>query len=307
MRIYRYLLVLILIVTFGAGFQNKCDGSKKDKKDQPDRPQASQTAEAVPSIPAASPLPEKSGDVKTLAEGSNGKMDSPFVLVARTAETYGDLQKMVEGLPSASALDFKKTAVIAAFAGEKPTGGYSVEITGSAGKYAAGVKSPPPDAMVTEALTMPFRVVAVPVEEEDSLDIDLSENWTGAMRSYRVTSGEIVYSGGLGGGTTRFEPKGTIRVLVSGEHISMFFDLDGKAGNVARTLNEAASGRLKDGKIELPRVEAAGFIEGPHPPLVVSGTFSEEKIALTFDPGKRDYVVNDGYSGGGKLSAEKVD
>ena len=45
------------------------------------------------------------------------------------------------------------------------------------------VKSPPPDAIVTEALTMPYVVAIVPVGEEESLKLNLSENWMSVARN----------------------------------------------------------------------------------------------------------------------------
>ncbi|MEJ7700204.1 MAG: hypothetical protein WKF71_11235 [Pyrinomonadaceae bacterium] len=74
------------------------------------------------------------GDLKILAEGSYGTVETPFIFVARSAETYAQLQKFVENLPPAPEIDFTRTAVVAAFAGTKNTGGYSVAVKKAADK-----------------------------------------------------------------------------------------------------------------------------------------------------------------------------
>ena len=55
---------------------------------------------------------------------------------------------------------------IAIFAGERPTGGFTVsveEVTESVSglEVAYRVSGPPPDAMVSQALTSPFQMIAV--------------------------------------------------------------------------------------------------------------------------------------------------
>lgn len=302
MKNYKYLLILGLAIVFGSGAQKGCDRSGSGNKNQ--------TRQNMNKTPANSPKPletptvEPAGDeIKTLAEGGDGKIETPFMFVARTPETYRQLREMAEGLPPAAGLDFNKTAVIAAFAGVKKTGGYTIGIDRTDGKLTVRVNPPPPDAIVTQALTRPFRVATVPVGEEDGFAVELSENWTNAARTYRITSGEFTYSGGFAGRTVKFEPEGKIHVLTSGDHLTLIFELTDRDGQSGRKLDEIASGTLRDGKAALERVEAGDFIERPHPPLVVSGTVSADNLALAFEPGKRDYVVNDGFEGRGKLTA----
>jgi hypothetical protein len=233
-------------------------------------------------------------------------MEKPFVFVARTKETYAQLQTLAENLPPASEIDFNKSAVVAAFAGTKNTGGFSVAFDRTGNKISVKVLSPPPDAIVTEALTMPYKVALVPIEEAASLILDLSENWTRAAREFQVKSGEISFSGGFAGRQYKFEPEGTIQVFTAETHVTFVLNLSGKGEASERKLNEIASGSLKDGKVNIGRLEAGSFIDHPHPPLVVSGTISAETLSLQFEPGKRDYVINDGFVGRGKLEAEKV-
>ncbi len=301
MKNYKLLPILGFLILSVTGAQSDCNKSKISNTTQANKMEISN--KKTPEKSASTP--EKS-NLKTLAESSNGEFTKPFIFVARTKETYAQMQEMAENLPSATEIDFNKSAVVAAFAGTKNTGGYSVEIKESGGKISVKVASPPPDAMVTEALTMPFKIVLVPLEEQQSLTLDLSENWTGAAQNYQVNSGAFSFSGGLLGREVNFQPQGKIQVLTADNFVTLFFDLSGKGEAAERKLNEIASGNLNGGKIELARLEGGSFIEKPHPPLVIKGTLSDAKLSLTFEPGKRDYVISDGFEGRGKLEAEKV-
>src|SRR5256885_9485503 len=68
------------------------------------------------------------GDIKVLAEGFHSKITKPFVAVVRDAETYAALTRLDENLPKLDADFFKESVAVAAFLGERNTGGYSVEI-----------------------------------------------------------------------------------------------------------------------------------------------------------------------------------
>jgi PrcB C-terminal len=63
-------------------------------------------------------------------------------------------------------VDFDREMVVGIFLGEKSTGGYEIEIVraeqGDSSLYFYyREKSPPPGAMVTQALTQPFHLVRV--------------------------------------------------------------------------------------------------------------------------------------------------
>ncbi len=305
MKNYKLLPVLGLILFVGIGAQSNCNKSKVTNSNQINKNsnKPDNSNKTMPEKTASTP--EKS-ELKTLAEGSNGQITKPFIFVARTKETYAEMQKLAENLPNVSEIDFTKSAVVGAFAGTKNTGGYSVAFDQIGNKISVKDISPPADAMVTEALTMPFKVVLIPLEEEASLTLDLSENWTKEAQNYQVKSGAFSFSGGFAGRQFKFEPQGIVQILTTENYVTLILNLSGKGKASERKLNEIGSGSLKNGKIDLPRLEAGNFIDLPHPPLVVSGTISDEKISLTFEPGKRDYVVSDGYEGRGKLEAEKT-
>lgn len=79
---------------------------------------------------------------------------------------YGNVRPM----PVIEKVDFEANMVIAVFMGTRNSGGYGIRITGidEDGKITAKVKqhSPPPDAMLTMALTAPFHVVVVPKSDK---------------------------------------------------------------------------------------------------------------------------------------------
>lgn len=245
-----------------------------------------------------------SDEIKVLAEGAYFKVEQPFVFTARSNETYAQLQSFVENLPSVLEIDFSKTAVVAAFAGMKNSGGYSVSIKSSAGKVSIDVINPPKDALVTMALTSPFRVALVPLDETGSVNLELAASWKNAMQIYRINSGSFEYSGGFAGIRKEFGVDGTIGVLSYGNNATLFFNLAGKDAEKTRKLSEAASGLIKDGKIDLARLEAGSFSENPKPPLKVSGTIANNKLSLVFEP--LPSQISDGFQARGKIEALKT-
>ncbi len=259
---------------------------------------------------ASKPMNNKSnvkatdGKIKVIAEDAYGTIETPFVFVARSKETYAQLQMFVENLPPDSEIDFGKMAVIAAFAGTKNTGGYSVSIRQTVDKIVVEVIEPPKDAMTTDALTMPFQVALVPVEEEKSLPLEVSANWKSAVQTYKITSGEFESSGGFAGTLKKFSAEGTIGVLSFGDYETLIFNLSGKGANKNMRLTETASGVMKEGKINLERLDAGSFSEGPKPPLKVSGTLSGGKLSLMFEPLPTN--VADGFQPSGKIEAAKI-
>lgn len=252
-----------------------------------------------------SPQNENSKGIKTLAAGSQSSVETPFVFVARSPETFALLQKIIENLPSEK-IDFSKTAVVAAFAGEKNTGGYSVSVERIADEIAVKVAAPPKGTMVTQVLTAPFAVMLVEIERGNSLNLNLSADFTRALKKYSVTDGEFGMSGGIAGINKKFGASGTIGVMRFGEYATLAFDLTGKAGESNRKLNEIASGTVIGEKINISRLEAGNFIDGPHPPLIASGILAKEKLSLEFVSGKSDYAVSDGFTGSGKIEAAEI-
>ena len=245
-----------------------------------------------------------SDEIKVLAEGTYFKVEQPFVFTARSNETYAQLQNFVENLPPVLEIDFSKFAVVAAFAGMKNSGGYSVSIKSVMDKISVDVINPPKDALVTMALTNPFRVALVPLNENGSINLELAASWKNAMQIYRINSGAFEYSGGFAGIRKEFGVDGTIGVLSFGNNATLFFNLVGKDAEKTRKLSEAASGLIKDREIILPRLEAGSFSENPKPPLKVSGTILNNELSLGFEP--LPSQISDGFQARGKIQAIKA-
>lgn len=275
MKNYKSLILIAVALTlfFCVAAQSDCKSKNKTNKNQ--NMNVNNPVEVVP--------PSSKGEIKYIAEGTQSKVEQPFIFVARAPEDYARLGNLVENLPPASHVNFNDSAVIAAFAGTKNTGGYSVKIGRTTGKITFKIIAPPKDAVVTQVITTPYQVAVVPVERENELPLDISGEWTKTPENYKLTSGEFETSGGITGRAQTFSAEGTVRVLRSGDYVTLVFNLSGKDAEKARKLNTVASGVIKDGKIELARVDAGTFAQSPRPPLKISGTIENDKLDLTFE------------------------
>lgn len=299
MKIYKYFALLILslgLFLSAANAQNK-----KRKTTRKTKPPVSK--------PIKKPMPKPPIDVaktdyKILLEGSQSKVETPFIFIARDAETYALMRSLVEGLPSSSTIDFDKTAAVAAFAGMRNTGGWQVAIRQATNKTIIDLNAPPKGAMTAQIITYPFQVALVPADENQALNIEPSAAWTNAMTTYRVSKADFEYSGGIAGRGKKFSAEGTIGVLTFGDHQTYVFNLSGKGSESGRKISETASGVIKEGGLEIARLDAGTFADAPHPPLKVTGTTTDKKLALNFE--SLPPTVADGFTAGGKLEAVKI-
>lgn len=302
MKNYRFLMLMMMVLTvfFCVAAQSNCQ-SKNTKQVNKHTDMNKITPEKTPDEKVSQPNQAKT---KTIAEGANSKIETPFIFAARSAETYAQIQNFAENLPPAAEFDFNKSAVVAAFAGTKNTGGYSVGIQKSADEIVVELNAPPKDAMTTQALTTPYKIVQIPIEAENDLLLNFAENWQNAAENYKVTSGEFEYSGGIAGIVREFRAEGTIKILRSGNNVTLVFNLSGTGAEKARKLNAAASGKINNGKIELARLDAGSFAEHPKPPVKVSGKVANDKLNLVFEP--LSTTVADGFQVRGKIEAVKI-
>jgi hypothetical protein len=84
--------------------------------------------------------------------------------VIRTADEWKSF--LGGGAAAVPRIDFNRSMVVAIFAGEKPTGGYSVVVdrvtsNGSTVTVHYHVAGPPRDAMTIQALTYPFCLIRI--------------------------------------------------------------------------------------------------------------------------------------------------
>ncbi|MGI9035495.1 MAG: protease complex subunit PrcB family protein [Pyrinomonadaceae bacterium] len=251
-----------------------------------------------------SPIDVAKSDTKILLEGSQSKVETPFLFVARDAETYALMRGLVEGLPSSSTIDFSKTAVVAAFAGMRNTGGWSVTVRRLADKTIIDLNAPPRGAMTAQIITYPFQIAAVPLDENQALKIEPDATWTSQIKTFRVSKSDFEYSGGIAGRGKKFNAEGAIGVLKFGNYLTYIFDLSGKGGESRRKLAEIVSGVMKDGAVEFARLDAGTFSESPHPALKVTGTATDKKLSLNFE--SLAPTSADGFMAKGKLEAVSI-
>jgi hypothetical protein len=107
---------------------------------------------------------------RVLDSGDRSGITSAQERVVLDAEEWRRLwQEHEAGGPanrSLPSVDFSREVCVAIFAGQRPTGGFTVtveETTGSASglEVAYRLTGPPPGAIVSQALTSPFQIVAV--------------------------------------------------------------------------------------------------------------------------------------------------
>lgn len=116
------------------------------------------------------------GDINFEVMGSDALTDSSL-------EEWYNENNNKKGL---STFDFKEHKYVLVGAGEKPTGGYSVEVTSVVGKedsilINAKVNAPKADEMVTEAITYPSTLIRIPKDSRnvvlgDFMDAEAEEN-----------------------------------------------------------------------------------------------------------------------------------
>jgi hypothetical protein len=228
-----------------------------------------------------------------------------FVAVARDAQTYAALRALNNNLPQMDAEFFKTNAVVAAFLGQRRTGGFSVVITSAAdGSVRVSEKAPPADAMVTMALTTPYKIVSVPLKEETPLSLTLDKTWQEMMRPYRVRASEFNSGGGFAGRYEKLTLEGDIRVMRSGDLATFLFELNATGGKKERSLKDVSSGVVeKDGSVVIGSLDADKLVDHPRPPLHATGAFTENEGKLSLSFTSLPTIVADGFGGTGKLEA----
>lgn len=263
--------------------------------------------------PAASPVPKGSEPVnpdnqtqiQTLSLSQYSDVEEPFVYVARDAESYRALREVVTNLPEKASEFFDAHAVVAAFLGTRPTGGFGVTITQPASNIVKiSEQQPPKDAMTTQALTAPYAVVAVPVAAgSEGVSLELEKIWSGAMRAFQVREGTFTVTGGIAGRKIEFKLEGSVRLFKQRRLVTLEFDLKGAGEASGRTLRTVASGvGGQGGQFQLQRFMTGSLVEPPNGGLRATGQMTNAELTLTFQPVAAPRVA-DGFDGAGQLKA----
>jgi PrcB C-terminal len=108
--------------------------------------------------------------LKTIAKGFRSGIREPSQIAVRSQSEWQKLWRQHTSTSTVPAplpvVDFDKEIVVAVFLGEKPTGGYGVEISSAevadrALTVFVRETSPKPGAMVTQAINQPFHIVRI--------------------------------------------------------------------------------------------------------------------------------------------------
>jgi hypothetical protein len=265
-----------------------------------------QVVNSQPDTPA--PVDEKEqtkqGELKVLAEGSHSAITNPFVAVVRDAHTYAALVKLDGNLPKLDADFFETNAVVAAFLGERNTGGYSVEIGRDASGIRVQEKKPGKDMMVTQVITAPFKIISVEGVSKSPVLLTLDDAWHTGMTPFRVNTGRFTMVGGIAGAREEFDLGGTIGVLRAANLATFHFRLIAPATTKRRALTEYATGIVSsDNNVRIGRMGADTLINPPSPGLAADGMFSDGGKKLQLNLISRPSMIADGYSGRGSFEA----
>src|SRR6266545_3589257 len=246
----------------------------------------------------------KQNELKVLAEGSQSPIKSPFVALVRDAETYAALTKLNGNLPKLDDEFFKTKIVVAAFLGERNTGGYSAEISRDPEGIRVMERKPEKDMMVTQVITSPFKIVAVEGVSNSPVWLTLDDAWQTRMSLFHVTTAKFTMSGGIAGTREEFSLGGTVGVLRAGNLATLQFRLIAPATTKRRALIEHATGVVGSGNnIKIGRMSADSFIDPPNTGLQAEGVFSDGGKRLLLNLLSRQSMIADGYSGGGSIEA----
>lgn len=297
--------LLISLALNGAGAAG-CDTKRNNNSAQDVKKQGNDNA---PTTPVATPTPEPNSDasngLKVLAEGSQSGVSDAFVAVARDALTYGALRESLSRLPEMSADSFRTSVVVAAFLGRRMTGGYSVVITsGPDGTIRLAESKPSKDMMVTQAITTPFKVISVPINDKQPLSLEMEGEWKTMTRPYNVTTSAFTVTGGFAGTTEDFRLEGGIGIMREGKLATFTFDL--KAANVTKTraLKDVVTGVVEpDGSLTITHMAAGSLVSPPPGALRANGKFNDGENKLTLAFQSLPSNVADGYLGHGTLEA----
>lgn len=291
----------MLLLWFALSGTGACEAKKRDNAQNSNRP--SNTAANVNSQQEAGAAQD---GLRILSRGQQSSVSNAFIFVARDAKTYGALQKIVAGLPQLEQNFFESNLVVAAFLGERRTGGYGVEFRRATDSgLRVDETKPPKGAMTTQAITYPYAVAAVPMSSsQTSLWIDAGSAWKAMRRNYVVNDGEFTMSGGIAGRSEKFGITGNVGLMREGSLVTLMLELQSKGGAKRRVLADVASGVVQSGgMISIARLGPGSFVDLPADALsaqVVLGD-NERKLSLTFAsvPG----IVRDGFNGAGSLNA----
>jgi hypothetical protein len=297
-------LFLMLVSFAGVVGILKCDHQK---------PPASGEQQSNRGTPASTVKPgtkeepgTMAGEIKDLAAGNHCDVFESFVFVARDAQTYEQLQSLNVSLPAQNADFFASHAVVAAFLGQRRTGGFSVRITQGADGLVQ-VSEQKPKGMVTMVLSAPYRIVAVPVKNDGTISLSLDASWAERWRNYRVSSGELTITGGFAGIHQTSSLEGSVQIMRERTLATFGFDLKSK-GNRQAQLHDLTSGTVDtSGRVAFAYLDSHALSGAIQSPFKAAGQFTgdEQELSLNLDTVPSPHV-SDNFSATASLRATAI-
>ena len=245
------------------------------------------------------------GEIKVLAEGAHSNIQDSFIAVVRDAESYAALRKLDGTLPDLDKDFFKTNAIVAAFLGERRTGGYSVEITRKAEVMSVIEKKPGKGMMVTQMITSPFKIVSVAGGANSALSLSVDEAWQQRLFPFNISNGQFKMSGGIAGTTRDFKLTGELRIMVEGSSLATFvFSVRGSDPAKKRALIESATGMITiNGQVTINKMSADSLVDSPNSGLKATGQLSNGDSKVLLNLVSLPSMIADGYSGMGTIEA----
>ena len=292
---------LIIATMFSLVFSGGAGGCRTKNFNAPPRQSQGSTGQKDNTAENENPT---SGDLKVIAQGFHSSITDPFIAVVRDEVTYAELTKLDPNLPKLS-IDLKTNVVIAAFLGQRNTGGYSVEITsGANGEIKVAENAPGKDMMVPQVITAPFKIVSMQVEGTAPLKISAGDAFTQTAQLYRIDKGSFTISGGIAGRSETYPLTGKLQITRLGDLVTVGFAVVGTGTSRERSLRDVATGVMKENSFDISRMSRGSLVDPPTADMRVSGKLDANRLTLDLDTGGA--IVPDGFQGKGTMEAQMV-
>lgn len=244
-------------------------------------------------------------ELKVIAEGSVSQVKTPFVAVVRDGATYAALRAMSPNLPELNPQFFQSSLVIAAFLGERNTGGYGIAISREAnGQIRVSEKAPRKDAIVVQMITSPFKIVSMATNGTPPVQLSLDERFRQTVQLYRISNGSFSISGGFAGRTEQYKVAGKLQVMRLSSLVTIGFAIVSEGTARERALRDIATGLATTEGVALSRLSHGSLVDTPSGDLSANAKFVENRLLIDLTTGV--VTVPDGYSGKGTIEAQMV-
>lgn len=113
-----------------------------------------------------------------LARGADAPVGRRANYLITSSEQFSDLWEMIGAVEPMPDIDFSKHVVAAVFAGEKPTGGYDINVSSvmdaDVRTITVTLAEPGGDCILTQAITTPYQIIKLPRTTLDFTHKDVS-------------------------------------------------------------------------------------------------------------------------------------